>query len=90
MQERTVTVMNASGLHARPAAVFVGAAKKFADTKIWVVKGDNARDAKSILAVLTMGVTKGTTVVLRADGPSEQQAVDELFGLIEAGLGEGH
>jgi phosphotransferase system HPr (HPr) family protein len=86
--EQTVTVHNASGLHARPAAAFVGAAKKFADTKVWVVKGEVARDAKSILQVLQMGVTKGTVVTIRAEGPAEADAVATLVGLIEGGLGE--
>ena len=88
MTEQTVTVHNASGLHARPAAAFVGAAKKFADTKVWVVKGDVAHDAKSILRVLQLGVTKGTVVTIRAEGPAEAEAVTTLVGLIEGGLGE--
>jgi len=86
--EQTVVVQNPSGLHARPAAAFVNAAKRFADTKVWVVKGDVQRDAKSILQVLTLGVTKGTTVVIRADGPAESEAVRDLVALVEAGLGE--
>ena len=90
MLERQITVTNASGLHARPAAMFVKAANKFTDTKIWVIKGTDERDAKSIVKVLTMGVTKGTTITLRADGPAEQQAVDSLVALIESGLGEDH
>lgn len=89
MFEQAVTVHNRSGLHARPAAAFVNAAKRFADTKVWVIKGEVTRDAKSILQVLTLGVTKGTAVTLRAEGPDETDAVQELVALIESGLGEG-
>jgi len=86
--EQTVTVRNPSGLHARPAAAFVNAAKQFTDTKVWVVKGDAARDAKSILQVLQMGVTSGTVITIRAEGPAESAAVDTLVKLVESGLGE--
>ncbi|MFM2106742.1 MAG: hypothetical protein RL338_1774 [Chloroflexota bacterium] len=88
MTERTVTVRNRSGLHARPATTFVNAAKAYADTKVWVVKDGTARDAKSILQVLTLGVTAGTVVTLRAEGPAAEEAVTELVALVESGLGE--
>lgn len=88
MTEQTVTVHNPSGLHARPAAAFVNAAKQFADTKVWVVKGGTERDAKSILQVLTMGVTSGTVITIRAEGPAESEAVRTLVQLVESGLGE--
>lgn len=87
--EQSVVVHNHSGLHARPAAEFVKAAKRFADTNVWVIKGEIVRDAKSILQVLTLGVTKGTNVTLRAEGPAEADAVQELVAFIESGLGEG-
>ena len=88
MIEQTVTVRNPSGLHARPAAAFVNAAKQFADTKVWVVKGSTERDAKSILQVLQLGVTSGTVVTIRAEGAAEATAVSTLVTLVEGGLGE--
>lgn len=88
MIEQTVTVHNPSGLHARPAAAFVNAAKQFADTKVWVIKGSTERDAKSILQVLQLGVTSGTVITIRAEGASEAEAVSRLVELVEGGLGE--
>lgn len=86
--ERTVVVRNPSGLHARPAALFVQTAKRFADTKVEITKDGTTRDAKSILGVLTLAVTRGTVVTLRAEGPDAEAAVTCLVEAIEAGLGE--
>ena len=88
MVEQTVTVRNASGLHARPAAAFVAAARRFAETRVWVVKGGVAHDAKSILQVLQLGVTRGTVVTIRAEGPAAAEAVAALAALVEGGLGD--
>ena len=55
-------------MHARPAALFVQTAARFKDTKVEVVKDGTVRDAKSILGVLTLGVSQGTTIMVRADG----------------------
>jgi phosphocarrier protein HPr len=88
MSEQTIVVRNASGLHARPAAVFVKTAKRFPNTKIEISKGDVTRDAKSILAVLTMAVTQGTTITLRTSGEDADTALETLIEAIESGLGE--
>lgn len=88
MIEQTVVVRNPSGLHARPAAAFVSAAKRFTEAKVSVIKGDVQRDAKSILQVLTLGVTNGTTITIRAEGAGEADVVRELVALVESGLGE--
>lgn len=86
--ERTVVVRNPSGLHARPAALFVQTAKRFVDTKIEITKDGTTRDAKSILGVLTLAVSQGTTITLRAEGPDAAAALTSLVEAIEAGLGE--
>lgn len=86
--ERTVVVRNPSGLHARPAALFVQTAKRFVDTKIEITKDGTTRDAKSILGVLTLAVSRGATVTLRAEGPDAEAALTSLVEAIESGLGE--
>ncbi|MBX5475993.1 MAG: HPr family phosphocarrier protein [Clostridia bacterium] len=84
---RTVTVTHESGLHARPAALFVQTAARFkADIK--VAKGDRSANAKSIMSVLALGVTKGTTIDILATGDDAEEAVDALTRLVESGFGE--
>lgn len=86
MEQRTVTVGSASGLHARPAALFVKAAAAApARVKIRVGEG-RAVDARSMLSVLSLGAKQGTVVTLEADGDQAGQAVDELAALLEKDL----
>jgi phosphocarrier protein len=89
MYKRTTTVVNKSGLHARPASDFVQAAGKF-ESKITIRRTDeeDEANAKSIVFVLSLGVSKGTEVELCAKGTDEQEAVDSLVALIESGFGE--
>lgn len=86
--ERSVLVRNPTGLHARPAALFVQTAKRFEETRIEVTKDGVTRDAKSILGVLTLAVTQGTTITLRAEGPEAEEAIQALVEAVESGLGE--
>lgn len=87
MIERSVLVTNATGLHARPAALFVQAAAKFA-SKIRVANGAREVDAKSILGVLSLGAGSGCAVTLKADGPDAEAAIAHLVGLVEDKFGE--
>lgn len=77
MTEKVVVITNESGLHARPATLFTQLADKFS-SKITISFGEKQADAKSILTVLTLGATKGSEVVLKADGPDEAEAVEKL------------
>lgn len=88
MPERTVTLPNASGLHARPAKVFAKAASASAAT-VTVAKDGDAVNAKSVLSVLTLDCHRGDTITIAADGEGAQAIVDELAQLVESGLGEG-
>ncbi|GMA62708.1 HPr family phosphocarrier protein [Alicyclobacillus fastidiosus] len=82
MQEQSVTISNASGLHARPASLFVNKAAMF-ESKITLEKDGKAVDAKSILGIMSMAVTSGSVVTIRAEGPDEAAAVSELAALID-------
>lgn len=84
--ERTVTLGSKSGLHARPAAVFVQHAKAFR-SQITVAKNDKTVNAKSILSVLTLGAEQGDQVLLVANGEDAEQAIDKLSTLLEGDLG---
>jgi phosphotransferase system HPr (HPr) family protein len=92
MAEATVEVPNPSGLHARPAATFVKAAMGFrADVKITNVtrNPDGApASAKSMLAVLGLGVSKGHSIKITAEGEDADAAVSRLVELVQSGLGE--
>jgi phosphocarrier protein HPr len=84
--ERTITLASKSGLHARPAAVFVKKAKAFRST-IKLSKNDKTVDAKSILAVLTLGAEQGEQVILKVNGEDADTAIDQLTALLEEDLG---
>lgn len=87
MISRSVTIRNSVGLHARPATFFVQKANSF-KSSIWVEKEDCRVNAKSLLGVLSLGITKGTGITLIADGADEAAAVDGLAELVEGEFGE--
>ena len=88
MVQRTVVIGSASGLHARPAALFVKAAAA-APARVMVRVGDGpAVQARSMLSVLALGARQGTEVTLEAegDGADAERAVAELAALLERDL----
>ena len=87
MVSRSVTIQNNVGLHARPATFFIQKANTY-KCSIWVEKEDCRVNAKSLLGVLSLGITKGTTITLIADGNDEAEAVNGLSELVDSGLGE--
>lgn len=89
MYKKTTTVLNKSGLHARPASDFVKEAGKFG-SKITIRRLDEEEEAnaKSIVFLLSLGIGQGVEVEISAKGDDEQQAVDSLVALIESGFGE--
>ena len=87
MTQRDVTITNNIGLHARPATFFIQKANTF-KSSIWVEKDDRKVNAKSLLGVLSMGIAKGMTVTLIADGQDELNAIDALAELVQTGFAE--
>ena len=87
MISRSLTITNSVGLHARPATFFVQKANTF-KSSIWIEKEECRVNAKSLLGVLSLGISKGTTITLIADGNDESVAVDCLAELIDGGFGE--
>ena len=85
MITRSVTIKNSIGLHARPATFFIQKANTF-KASIWVEKDDRRVNAKSLLGILSLGITNGMTVTLIADGADENEAVEGLATLIDTGL----
>ncbi|MBQ8303295.1 MAG: HPr family phosphocarrier protein [Clostridia bacterium] len=87
MISRGVTIRNSVGLHARPATFFVQKANSY-KSSIWVEKEDCRVNAKSLLGVLSLGISKGTAITLIADGIDETNAVEGLAELIDTEFGE--
>lgn len=81
MYMKEVVVQNQVGLHARPATFFIQKANEF-KSSIWVESEDRKVNVKSLLGVLSLGITKGLTITIIADGPDEEDAVNNLVDLI--------
>ena len=87
MYNREVVVNNQVGLHARPATFFIQKANEF-KSSIWVEKDERRVNAKSLLGVLSLGIVRGTSITILADGTDEREAVDALSELISANFSE--
>ncbi|MBS5734002.1 MAG: HPr family phosphocarrier protein [Clostridiales bacterium] len=85
MVSRNITIKNSVGLHARPATFFIQKANSY-KSYVWVEKDDRRVNAKSLLGVLSLGITKGMEVTLIADGPDEVEALNGLEELVETGF----
>jgi len=76
-----LAITNKSGLHARPASLWVKAASSYQST-IRLKKAEREVDGKSLLGILSLGLAAGSSVQLIVDGPDELAAVDELTRLL--------
>ena len=87
MISKTLTVVNPSGLHLRPAGVLSQTAMKF-KSDITIECGEKKIDAKSVLNVMAAGIKCGTEINLICDGEDEEEAMKTLTEDIESGLVE--
>ena len=87
MVKQELVLNNSVGLHARPATFFIQKANEY-KSSIWVEKKDRRVNAKSLLGVLSLGIVKGTTITLIADGADEKEAVEALVELVKDNFGE--
>ena len=87
MISRDVTIKNSVGLHARPATFFIQKANSY-KCSIWVEKEDCRVNAKSLLGVLSLGITQNTNITIIADGNDEADAIEGLVTLIDGGFAE--
>ena len=87
MYMKEAMVNNQVGLHARPATFFIQKANEF-KSSIWVEKDERRVNAKSLLGVLSLGIVKGTSINLIADGADEKEAVEALVELISGNFEE--
>ena len=84
MVEREAVVAHAEGLHARPAAEFVNAAKGHS-SDVRVIKDGAEANAKSSLSLMTLGAKQGDRLLIRAEGDDEAAAVEKLAALVTEG-----
>jgi len=87
MCTKEVVINNEVGLHARPATFFIQKANEF-KSGIWVEREERRVNAKSLLGLLSLGIVKGMSITLIADGPDEQDALLALEALVSNNFGE--
>ncbi|GFN36490.1 HPr family phosphocarrier protein [Tepidimicrobium xylanilyticum] len=87
MYKQEVTLTNETGLHARPASLFVKEASKFTSNVI-VEKDGKEYNAKSIMGILSMGAAKGDTIIIKAEGSDAEEAVKALVKLVNDNFNE--
>lgn len=87
MKEKQTVISNKLGLHARAAAKVVHEASRFTSEITLGTDGEQV-NAKSILGILTLAATRGSSVTIRAEGEDETAAVEALEELIQDKFGE--
>lgn len=87
MVSKEIVVQNQVGLHARPATFFIQKANEYSSS-IWIAKDTRKVNAKSLLGVLSLGITRGTAITLFAEGADEEAAIDGLASLVETNFAE--
>ena len=87
MKQKVLKIQNPTGLHARPAKVFVNIAKGF-ESDVNVYYGEKKANAKSMISMLTLGVEKGSEIRIEVEGSDEEQALQAVIEGVLSGLGE--
>jgi phosphocarrier protein len=87
MTEQIAVLQNQVGLHARPATYFIQKANDF-KSSVWIEKDERRVNAKSLLGVLSLGVSRGDTITIIADGEDQDEAVANLVALINGNFDE--
>lgn len=82
MYEKSTEIKNEIGLHARPASLFIQEAIKYS-SDIEVEKDGKKYNGKSIMGILSMSAAHGETIIIRAEGEDEEEAVDALIDLVD-------
>jgi phosphotransferase system HPr (HPr) family protein len=84
MKSITVIVKNETGLHSRPADLFVRTSKLYESTRIEISKGEKKANAKAILKIILLNICENTEITITADGPDEDAALEDLKTLVES------
>ena len=87
MVEKTVKIVNPSGLHLRPAAVLAKEATK-CRSDVRILYNNHICNAKSSLNIMALVIKKGTEITITCEGENEQEDLEKIVALVERGLGE--
>src|SRR3954463_3315370 len=85
--EKDIPIVNRLGLHARPAAMFVRIASRYR-AEIWVAKGPEEVNGKSIMGLMMLAAGQGSKLKIRCEGPDADKAMEEIEELIKARFNE--
>ena len=88
MVSKLVTLINAEGMHMRPAGIIAKAAKEHSDSEIIMKANGKEIKAKAVMQIMAAGIKKGTEVELVVTGGDEQAVLDEFVKMFEDGFGE--
>lgn len=86
MKDFTYLVQDELGIHARPAGQLAKLAKGYGDTVVTVTKGDKTVKASQLMKLMSMGVKRGDTVTVAAEGPAEEEAIAAVKQFFEENL----
>ena len=87
MIQKTATIVNKLGLHARPSALLVTTAAKF-QSEVFFSRDGLRVNGKSIMGVMTLAAERGVELLVEVDGPDEEKAISAIVEVIENGFGE--
>lgn len=88
MVSKVVTVINAEGMHMRPAGIIAKAAKAHTDSEIIMKTNGKDINGKAVMQIMAAGIKKGTEVEIVVTGGDEQSVLDEFVKMFEDGFGE--
>lgn len=86
MKQFTYVIQDKQGIHARPAGQLVKLAKPYADTEVTITKGDKTVKATQLIKLMGMGIKCGDEIIIAADGPAEDEAIDVMKQFMETNL----
>ena len=87
MKKDTVRIPNETGLHARPASMLVDEASTY-DSDIQIVYNGEEVNAKSIMGVMSLGISQDAQIIIQAKGEDAKEAVESLVAIVDDGFGE--
>lgn len=88
MVTKTIEVVNAQGIHMRPAGMLVAEMKKFPNCNVTLKCGEKTAKATAVMQIMASGIKCGSKVEITAEGENEQAALDKAVELFETGFGE--
>ena len=88
MVSKKVTIVNAEGMHMRPAGMIAKAVKAHSDSEVILKANDKDIKAKNVMQIMAAGLKKGTEVEIVVNGGDEQAVLDELASMFENGFDE--